>query len=185
MRESVNRSQMDVKRKTFDIRTWEKTFSTRHILQQHWYTCPIALPVRRNPQYRSLVSVVSAISAPPSHHLRLSNVLERISGPRCEPLYTTNTSHRKQETFLHHYSLPWVLLPTKKNIQQYIPQARSPFWLLKPGSEHAHARLLLRLSRSWTLLLPSDTSKELYYSCFTSICDMFIDSPYYYYYYYY
>jgi hypothetical protein len=34
------------------------------------------------------------------HHLRLSNILERISRLSCEPLYATNTSHRKQETFL-------------------------------------------------------------------------------------
>jgi hypothetical protein len=32
--------------------------------------------------------------------LRLSNVLQRISRLSCEPLYATNTSHLKQETFL-------------------------------------------------------------------------------------
>jgi hypothetical protein len=46
--------------------------------------------------------------------------------------------------------LHWVLLPTKTHISQ----ARSPFWLLKPASEHAHARLLPRVSWSWTVLLP-------------------------------
>jgi hypothetical protein len=35
------------------------------------------------------------------HHLRLSNVLERISGPSCGPLYPTNTSNRKQEIFMN------------------------------------------------------------------------------------
>jgi hypothetical protein len=30
---------------------------------------------------------------------------ERISRPSCEPLYATNTSHRKQETFLYEYPL--------------------------------------------------------------------------------
>jgi hypothetical protein len=34
------------------------------------------------------------------------------------------------------------------------------FWLLKPASEHGHARLLLRLSWSWTVLLPSDTHRK-------------------------
>jgi hypothetical protein len=34
------------------------------------------------------------------------------------------------------------------------PQARSPFLLLKPASQHA--RLIPRLSGSWTVLLPSD-----------------------------
>jgi hypothetical protein len=46
---------MDIKRKTCDIRTWQKkNVISRNILHQHWYTCPIALPVRRNPQHRSL-----------------------------------------------------------------------------------------------------------------------------------
>jgi hypothetical protein len=78
--------------------------------------------------------------------------------PSCEPLYVTNTSHRKQETFHYEYPLHWVLLPTK-NAQQNAtlrPQARSSFWLLTPGSEHAHASLLPRLPRSWTVLLPND-----------------------------
>jgi hypothetical protein len=54
---------MDIKRETCDIQTWEKAFTFRHILHQHWYTCPIALPVRRNQQHRSLLTVVSATSA--------------------------------------------------------------------------------------------------------------------------
>jgi hypothetical protein len=33
--------------------------------------------------------------------------------PSCEPLYATNTSHRKEERFLYEYPLQWVLLPTK------------------------------------------------------------------------
>jgi hypothetical protein len=53
--ESVNRTQMDIKCITCDIRTWEKSFISRHILHQHWYTCPIALPVRRNPQNKSFL----------------------------------------------------------------------------------------------------------------------------------
>jgi hypothetical protein len=47
------------------------------------------------------------------HQLRLSNVLERIYRHNCEPLYATNTSRRKQETFLYEYPLHRVLLPTK------------------------------------------------------------------------
>jgi hypothetical protein len=34
---SVNRSQMDIK------------LISRHILHQHWYSCPVTLPVHRNP----------------------------------------------------------------------------------------------------------------------------------------
>jgi hypothetical protein len=62
---------MDIKRKTCDIWKWKKkTFIFRHILSQHWYTCPIALPICRNPQHRSLLTVVSATSAPPFQLLR-------------------------------------------------------------------------------------------------------------------
>jgi hypothetical protein len=39
-------------------------------------------------------------------------------------------------------------------------QARSPFWLLKPTSEHIHTLLLPGPSWSWTVLLPSDTHRN-------------------------
>jgi hypothetical protein len=87
----------------------EKTFISRHVLHQHWYTCPIALPMRRNPQHRSLLTVISATSAP-----RFQPVISETFATKAELLYPTNTSHRKQETFLYEYSLHWVLLPTKK-----------------------------------------------------------------------
>jgi hypothetical protein len=79
----------------------KKTSISRHILHQHWYTCPTALPVRRNPQHRSFFTIFSATCAPPFHHLRLSNVLKKTSRPSREPLYATNSSHRKQEAFLY------------------------------------------------------------------------------------
>jgi hypothetical protein len=84
---------------------------SRHILHQHWYTCPIVLSVRRNPQNRSLFD--SCLS-----HFRTSVSTSSSSAKRlptsCEPLYATNTSHRKQETFLCIYRFHWVLLSTKK-----------------------------------------------------------------------
>jgi hypothetical protein len=49
---------------------------------------------------------------------------------------------------------------TKSVLLWYYPQAPSPIWLLKPDSEHVNARLLPRLSWSWTVLLPSDTHRE-------------------------
>jgi hypothetical protein len=49
---------MDIQRKTC-YSNLERTFISRHILYQHWYTCPIALLVRRNPQHRSLLTVLS------------------------------------------------------------------------------------------------------------------------------
>jgi hypothetical protein len=64
------------------------------------------------------------------HHRRLSNVLERICRPSCEPLYATNTFRRKQEPFLYEYHLHWVLPSTKKCTTERCssvvnPQARS------------------------------------------------------------
>jgi hypothetical protein len=47
------------------------------------------------------------------HHLRLSNVLERIRRPSCEPLYATKTYHSEQKTFLYEYPLRLAFLPTK------------------------------------------------------------------------
>jgi hypothetical protein len=108
--ESVNRSQMDIKRKTCDIWTWKKKIS-RHILQQHWYMCPIALPVRRNPQHRSLFTVVSATSTPPFQPLRHQRNF-------CHTVVNyfrrQTLSHHKRETFLYEYPFLGVLLPTKK-----------------------------------------------------------------------
>jgi hypothetical protein len=51
---------------------------------------------------------------------------------------------------------------TQRNtvLQYHTPQARSPVWLLKLASEHAHARLLPRLPWSWTVLLPSDKNRK-------------------------
>jgi hypothetical protein len=77
-------------------------------------SCPIVLSVRRNPQHRSLLAVVSATSALGWASLRFSNVFERISRQSCEPLYAKNTSHRKQEIFLYEYPLHWVILSTKR-----------------------------------------------------------------------
>jgi hypothetical protein len=48
----------------------KRTFIFRHILHQNWYTYPNASPVRRNPHRRSLLTSVSATSAPPIQPLR-------------------------------------------------------------------------------------------------------------------
>jgi hypothetical protein len=60
---------------------------------------PIALPGHRNLHRRSLLTLVSATSAPPFHHLRLSKVYDRISRLSCDQLYAVNRSQRKQQTF--------------------------------------------------------------------------------------
>jgi hypothetical protein len=145
--ESLNRSQMGIKHKEYDIRTWKNSFITRHIMHQHWYTFPIPLPVCRNPQQRSFLTVVLATSALPFQPHKTSANLCHVSRPSSGPLYATNTSHRKQETFVYEHPLHWALLPTN-NAQQnagvrwYTPQALSSFWLLNLASEH-------ELSSTW------------------------------------
>jgi hypothetical protein len=59
---------------------------SRNILHQHFYTCPIALPVRRNPQHRSLLTLVSATSAPPFRLLRHQRNI-------CHPVVNRFTRH--------------------------------------------------------------------------------------------
>jgi hypothetical protein len=71
--------------------------------------------------------------------------------------------------FLHCLSLSscqleWTLPPAAQLLMwqsQWGDLAWSPFWLLKPASEHVHACLLPRLSWSWTVLLHSDTNRKL------------------------
>jgi hypothetical protein len=46
-------------------RNLEETFISRHIIHQHLYICPIALPVPRNPQNIRLLAVFSATSGSP------------------------------------------------------------------------------------------------------------------------
>jgi hypothetical protein len=141
----------------------EKNIYFRHILHQHWYTCPIALPVRRNPQHRSLLSVISATSVPPFQRLRHQKNI-------CQPVLSRFTRQtlptvNRKNFFINIFCVE-CFCPQKKHAQQdvalryYIPQARSPFWLLKPACDHAHARLLPRLSFNWTVLLPSDTHRK-------------------------
>jgi hypothetical protein len=149
---------MDIKRKTCDIWNRKKTFISRHILHQHWYTCPIALPVRRNPQHRSLLTIVSPISEPPFQTLRHQRNV-------CHPVvnrFTRQTlSAVNRKYFIMNILCNEPLCTQKPQhrpaTRYYTHPARSPFWLLKPASEHAHARLLPRPAWSWTVLLTSDT----------------------------
>jgi hypothetical protein len=171
--ESVNRSHMDIKLKTCDIRSWKKYLffgiSSSNI--------DPFVSVRRDPQRRSLLTVVSPTSAPGRASSGLSNVLERISRPSCEWLYATNTSHRKRETCIYAYPLHWVLLPIKKHNRTLLFGSS----LLKHGLhfDYWNQSLLPRLSWSWIALLPCDIHKKYYvhYSCFTSICGLLTDSP--------
>jgi hypothetical protein len=155
-------SQMDIKRKPCDIRTREN-----HLFLNISSTSIDTFVPSLYQCVETRSKEVSWLLSQLLPHGRFSlSFLERISRPSCEPLYATNTSRRKQETFLYECPMHWVIVPTKKNAQQnvtfrwYTPQRRSLFWLLKPASEHAHARLLPRLSWSWAVLLPSDTYRK-------------------------
>jgi hypothetical protein len=152
-------SHMHINRKTCDIRTWKKTFISRHILHQHWYICPTNSPVRRNPQHRSFW-----LLSQPLPHLRSNLFL--IS--------------EKSDTFLdpvvNHFT--WQTLPTVNRkrffmntlcIESFCPQKKTHnrncssvvysstvailttetrFWTCVCASD--------RLQWSWTVLLPSD-----------------------------
>jgi hypothetical protein len=89
------------------------------------------------------------------HHLRLSYVLERISLPSCEPFYATNSSHRKQETFLYEHPLHWVLLSTKRRTKER--------WSLVVHSSSTVAILTAETSLwTWTWASATWTGMKLY-----------------------
>jgi hypothetical protein len=164
----------------------EKVFISRHTLHKHWYICPIALPVRWNPRLGSLLTVVSAAEQGDLvvHHLRLSKVLERISRPTCEPLYATNTSHREEETFIYDCPLHWVLLLTKKRHNRTLLFGNT---ILKHGRQfdYWYHPLDIRMRVCYLDCHEAELCCYLvihienihHYSCFTSICDLFIDYP--------
>jgi hypothetical protein len=95
--------------------------------------------------------------------------------PSYEPLYATDTSHRKREAFLYEQPLHWVLLPRKKNAQQ-----NSFFGSIRPKHGrhfdywnqplNMHMRVCYLLSWSWTVLLPNDTHIKR----FTSITAVYL-----------
>jgi hypothetical protein len=95
-------TQTNIKCKTSDIRTWKKKIpdiSDIDTVIPPFYQC-----------FETCSREVLWLLSQPlphliGHHLRLSNVLERISRPSFVPLYGTNTSHRKQEIFIYEYPL--------------------------------------------------------------------------------
>jgi hypothetical protein len=125
--------------------------------------CLIALSVRRNPQHRSLLTVVSATSAPPFQLRHQRNVCHPVVHRFTrQTLPTVNRKHFLMNILCTESFCPQKNAQHNATLRQYTPQARSPFWLLKPASEHAHAhaRLFTRLSWSWTVLLPCDAYRR-------------------------
>jgi hypothetical protein len=149
-----------------------KKFISRRILHQHWYTCPVALPVRRNPKHRRLLTVVSATS-----HLRFNLfVMSETFATKAEPLYASNISHHKQETFLYEYPLHWVLLPKKRNTRTLI----FGITLQKHGHHFDYWNQLLNMRMRVCFLDCHEAGLCCYlvhYSSSTYICDLFTDSP--------
>jgi hypothetical protein len=100
---------MDIKRKTCDIGIWKKNL----FLDISSTNIDTLVPsLYRYVETRSM-EVFWLLSQPLSH-LRLNLfVISETFSTKVEPLYATNTSRNKQETFLCEYPLHWVLLPTK------------------------------------------------------------------------
>jgi hypothetical protein len=179
--EPVNRSQMDIKSKTCDIRTWKKTFISRNILHQHWYTCPIVLPVRRDPQHRSVLSVVSATSAPGRAS---SATFERPWANVSSQLWTAyakNISHRKEEhIFINIFCIESSCTQETHN-RTLLFCSRHP----KHGRLFGYWNQPLNMRMRVSYLDYHRTGLYCYlvvhrkicvhYSCFTSICDLFTD----------
>jgi hypothetical protein len=103
---------------------------------------------------------------------------------KVEPLYATYTSRHKQETFLYEHPLHWVLLPTKT------PNRTLLFGntLLRHGTQFDYWNQSLNMSMRVCYLDCHEVGlccylvihiENLYvhYSRFTSICDLFTDTP--------
>jgi hypothetical protein len=114
--------------------------------------------------------------------LPLSIDLERIFRPTCEPPYTTNTSHRKQETYLYEYPFHWVLLPTKSQNRTLLFGS-----IVLKHSRHFHYRnqaLNIRMGVCYPdchkaglccYLVIRIKTHYVQSSYFISVCDLFTD----------
>jgi hypothetical protein len=157
--ESANRSKIDIKRKKYHILTRKKMYFSTHpqltlIHLSHCFTSA-SKPA-------TLKSVVSATSAPPFQgHRKQRNVCHSVMK---RFMRQTLPTENMKYFFINILSIvsfsPQKIAQQNAALRQYTPQAWSPLWLLKPASEQASARLLPRLSWSWTVLLPNDTHRK-------------------------
>jgi hypothetical protein len=118
------------------------------------------------------------------HRLRLSNFLQRISRPNCEPLYATNTSHRKYGTFLYEYPLYWVTLPNKMHKRTllfgsiYLKHGRHFDYWHQPLNMRMRVRYLDSNEAGLCCYLVIHIQNLLHpLQLFYSFCDLFTDSP--------
>jgi hypothetical protein len=154
---------MGIKRKTYDIQTWEK-----HLFLDISPTNTDTLVPSRYQCVETRSIEVFWLLSQPLPHLRFNFFV--ISETFTTQLLTVlRDKHFPSQTGSISLWIFFSLSPcAQRNAQQnaalwlYTPQARSPFWLLKPASEHAHAHALQlpRLSWSWTVLLPTDTHRK-------------------------
>jgi hypothetical protein len=179
-RESVSRSQIDIKRKR-----WKKQHLFLDISSTNIDT---PAPLHYQCFETRRIEVFWLLSQPlphlVCHHLRLSNGLERISRPSCEPVYATNTSHRKQETLLYEYCLYWDVLPTETHNRTLL----FGIILLKDGRQVDNWNQPLNTSMRACYLGCHETGQGCYVvmhienllrrlQLFYSICDLFTDPP--------
>jgi hypothetical protein len=140
----------------------------------------ILLSARINSSIRcsTVVSVAISTGDLVGHHMRLSNVIERISRPSCEPLYATNTSHRKQETFLYEYPPHWVFLPTKSTTQRCssVVHPSSTVAILTTEASMRACYLNCHEAGLYCSIVIHIENLLRPLQLFTSICDLFTDS---------
>jgi hypothetical protein len=158
-RESVNMSQMYIKRKKW-YSNLGRTYISRHILYEHQHTCPIALPVSQNPQHRILLTVVSATSTPQFQILLHQRNFCLPAVNRFTPQKTLPILNRK------HFFMNILCIDSfcsqKRTTKHYpsVVHSSNMVTILTAEIVSEHAHLLPRLLWSWTVLLPSDTYRE-------------------------
>jgi hypothetical protein len=82
---------MDIKRKTCDFRTWKN-----HLFLDIFSTnidtlVPLLYQCFETRSIEGFWLLSQSLARLVGHHLQLSNVVERISGPSCETFYAKNT----------------------------------------------------------------------------------------------
>jgi hypothetical protein len=98
------------------------------------------------PAAQKYLTVVSVTSTPPFQNLRHQRNV-------CHPIVNRFTRQTLPALNMKRFSMNILCIeffwPQERVTERYYlvlySQARPPFWLLKPASEHAHARLLSKL----------------------------------------
>jgi hypothetical protein len=154
----------------------KKAFISRHILRQRRYACPIALPVRRNPQHGSHLTVVSATSGSPLQLLRHQrNIFHQVVNRFTRQ--TLPTVNRKY-FFINILCIESFCLQKKKKAQQKasLRYGRHIDYWNKPLNMRMLICYLDCHEAGVCCYLVIQKIYYIHYSCFTFICDLFTDS---------